>query len=144
MKKALIGVGACLALLSCSSDSVDAKLGKKTLKYQETLALTGGSLTFAEVQDSRCPEGVQCVRAGEVVVTLQARSGAATNESQNVRMCLGDCEVLFPEKGFREKDTANVSLNGANYRLILTEVNPYPNATKSVPKKDYSLTLEVE
>ena len=144
MKYAVILLGISIALFSCKSDSIDAKLSDKTLKYQETLDLTGGSLTFADIEDSRCPEDVQCVRAGEAIVTLQTRAMPTINETQIVKMCLGDCLGLYPKGGFREADTANISLDGNKYRLILTEVNPYPNTTKSVQKTDYNIKLKVE
>ncbi|WP_373515313.1 hypothetical protein [Persicitalea sp.] len=144
MKYATIFLGIGLALLSCKSDSLEAKLSDKTLKYQDVLNLTGGSLTFADIEDSRCPEDVQCIRAGEAIVTLQTRGAPTVNESQIVKMCLGDCIGLYPKGRFREADTANISLDGTKYRLILTEVNPYPNTTKPVQKKDYNIKLKVE
>ncbi len=144
MKQLAITAAACMLLFSCQSDSIDGKLSDKTLKYQEVLDLTGGSLTFSDIEDSRCPEDVQCVRAGEAIVTLQTRSAPTTNEPQIVKMCLGDCMTLYPKGGFREADTANINLEGTKYRLILTEVNPYPNTTKPVEKKDYNIKLDVE
>ena len=144
MKYATIMLGIAIALFSCQSDSIDAKLSDKTLKYEETLTLTGGSLTFADIEDSRCPEGVQCFRAGEAIVTLQTRAVPTVNETQIVKMCLGDCITVYPKGGFREADTANISLDGTKYRLILTEVNPYPNTTKPAQKKDYNIKLKVE
>lgn len=144
MKQLAITATVCLLLFSCKSDSLDAKLSDKTLKYQDVVNLTGGSLTFADIEDSRCPEDVQCVRAGEAIVTLQTRAVSTVNETQIVKMCLGDCISLYPKGGFREADTANISLDGTKYRLILTEVNPYPNTTKPVQKKDYNIKLKVE
>ncbi len=144
MKYATLLFAIWLMLFSCKTDSPDAKLGDKTLKYLEVLDLKGGSLTFADVEDSRCPEDVQCVRAGEVIVTLETRVAPKMNESQIVKMCLGDCISLYPKGGFREADTARISLDGNQYRLILTEVNPYPNTTKPAQKKDYNIKLKVE
>ncbi len=144
MKQLAIIASACLLLFSCKSDSIEAKISDKTLKYEETLTLTGGSLTFAKIEDSRCPEDVQCIRAGEAIVTLQTRGLPTVNETQIVKMCLGDCITVYPKGGFREADTANISLDGTKYRLILTEVNPYPNTTKPVQKKDYNIKLKVE
>ncbi len=144
MKQLAITATVCLLLFSCKSDSIDAKLSDKILKYQDVVNLTGGSLTFADIEDSRCPEDVQCVRAGEAIVTLQTRAAPTINETQIVKMCLGDCISLYPKGGFREADTANISLDGTKYRLILTEVNPYPHTTKPVQKKDYNIKLKVE
>lgn len=144
MKQLAITAAVCLLLFSCKSDSIDVKLSDKTLKYQDVVNLTGGSLTFADIEDSRCPEDVQCIRAGEAIVTLQTRAVPTINETQIVKMCLGDCISLYPKGGFREADTANISLDGTKYRLILTEVNPYPNTTKPIQKKDYNIKLKVE
>lgn len=144
MKYNVLLMAMCLALISCKSEAPDAKVGDKTLKYLEVLDLSGGSLTFAEVADSRCPEDVQCVRAGEVIVTLQTRTDSKANESQTVQMCLGDCISTHPKGGFRQADTARISLDGNKYRLILTEVNPYPNTIKPAQKKDYNIKLKVE
>ena len=144
MKYVTILLGISIMLFSCKSDSIDAKLSDRTLKYQETLSLTGGSLTFADIEDSRCPEDVQCVRAGEAIVTLQTHAVPTIDETQIVKMCLGDCLGLSPKGGFREADTANISLDGNKYRLILTEVSPYPNTTQPAQKKDYSIKLKVE
>lgn len=136
--------GFCLALFSCKTDAPTAKLGDQTLKYLEVLTLPAGSLTFAGIEDSRCPEDVQCVRAGEAIVTLQTRAGSKISEIQTIKMCLGDCFALNPKTGFREADTACIELDGTKYRLTLTEVNPYPNTTKAVEKKEYEIKLKVE
>lgn len=144
MKYASLLLGICLIVFSCKSESPNAKFGDKTLKYLQVLDLSGGSLTFADVADSRCPEGVQCVRAGEAIVTLQTRTDTKMDESQTVQMCLGDCLGLDPKGGFRQSDTARVSLDGNNYRLILTEVNPYPETATPAQKKDYNIRLNVE
>ncbi len=144
MKHATILLGIVLAIFSCKSDSIEAKISDKTLRYKDVVNLTGGSLTFADIQDSRCPEDVQCIRAGEAIVTLHTRAVPTVNESQILKMCLGECIDLYPKGRFREVDTANISLDGTKYRLILTEVNPYPNTTKPTKKSDYNIKLKVE
>ncbi len=144
MKYANLLLGISFALISCKSDSLVAKISDKTIKYKDVVTLAGGTLTFADVEDSRCPEDVQCIRAGEAIVTLQTSSVSTINESQIIKMCLGDCIMLYPKGGFREADTARFSLDGNKYRLILTEVNPYPNTTKPVKKMDYNIKLKVE
>ena len=48
-------------MLACQSASVDKK--DDVIKYKESITLQDvpkATLTFFEVSDSRCPEGVQC------------------------------------------------------------------------------------
>ncbi|MGK0364476.1 MAG: tryptophanase [Saprospiraceae bacterium] len=63
----------------------------------KTMQLKGSDFTlnFAEVtQDSRCPEGVNCIRAGEVIFTLNGQS--VTKEARKeVKAMIGDYKVTF-------------------------------------------------
>lgn len=137
-----------LVLLSCKADSINTKPVEKTIRYKETVTLSAtpaSTLTFAEVTDSRCPEGAQCIWAGNVIVDLELKpSTASTTEGQSVKMCLGDCKTLYPNASFRETDTVRVNLQANSYKLILTKVAPYPNVSKQTSKSDYTLSLKVE
>lgn len=140
-------LGASLLLISCKSDSITVQAVEKTIRYHEKVSITPenpATLTFAEVEDSRCPENVQCVWAGNAIVDLQLRSEQANQEAQAVKMCLGDCNSLYPKTGFREADTAQVSVAGTQYTLILTNASPYPNSTKTVKKEDYTIKLKIQ
>lgn len=152
MKNINFLIGVSLLLFSCKTDSINAVDSDNTIQYKETVSLPGSSsatLTFAEVEDSRCPEGVTCIRAGSAIVdldlkNLDLKTASSFSESQRVTMCLGDCITLTPRTGFREADTAKVSLAGTTYTLILTEVLPYPNTSKPVEKKDYAIKLKIQ
>ncbi len=146
MKYTTLLLGASLLLISCKSDSITAQAVDKTIRYQETVSIMEGNsatLTFAEIADSRCPEGANCVWAGNALVDLDIKSGATT-EPKRVQMCLGDCSSLYPKTGFRETDTATVSLDGTQYTLILTGLKPYPNTTKPTKKEDYTIKLKMQ
>lgn len=145
MKYTTLLLGISIVLFSCSNNAVNKQQEEQVIHYQETVALPkGGTLTFAEVEDSRCPENVQCVWAGNATVDLQLRSGEANQEAQSVKMCLGDCSQLYPKSGFREADTVQVSVQGTPHTLILTQVNPYPNTTKPTKKEDYTIKLKIQ
>jgi hypothetical protein len=142
-------LGVSLLLLSCKTESINAKDTDKVIKFKETVSLSVASsatLTFAEVEDSRCPEGGQCIWAGNVIVDLVLKpANASASEVQNVKMCLGDCKTLDPQSGVRETDTTLVSLNGNRYTLTLLEVSPYPNlARPTVTKNDYTIKIKIE
>jgi hypothetical protein len=147
MKYTTLLLGASLLLVACKSDSITAQAVEKTIRYHETVSLTSDNpptLTFAEVADSRCPEGATCVWAGNVLVDLDIKPTAAT-EPQRVQMCLGDCNSLYPKTGFRETDSAMVSIDQVKYRLILTEVTPYPSLSgANLSKEAYTIKLKIE
>ncbi len=134
-------------LISCKSDSITAQAVEKTIRYHETVSLTDNNpatLTFAEIADSRCPEGANCIWAGNALVDLDIKS-TATAEPKRIQMCLGDCNSLYPKTGFRETDTAMVSVDQTKYRLILTEIAPYPRLSgPSMSKEAYTLKLKIE
>ena len=145
MKYTTLLLGISVVLFSCSNNAVNKQQVEHVIHYQETVALPkGGTLTFAEVEDSRCPENVQCVWAGNATVDVQLRSGEANQEAQSVKMCVGDCSPLYPKSGFREADTVQVSVQGTPHTLILTQVNPYPNTTKPTKKEDYTIKLKIQ
>jgi hypothetical protein len=145
MKYTTLILGISVALLSCDTSAVNRQQEENVIQYKETVALpTSGTLTFAEVEDSRCPKDVQCVWAGNAIVDLQLRSEQANQEAQTVKMCLGDCNSLYSKTGFWEADTAQVSLAGTKYTLILTNVSPYPNSTKTAKKEDYTIKLKIQ
>ena len=145
MKYPTLIFGISVALFACSNNAVNKQQEERVIHYKETVALpTAGTLTFAEVEDSRCPENVQCVWAGNATVDLQLRSGQANQEPQTVKMCLGDCSPLYPKSGFREADTVQVSVQGTPHTLILTQVSPYPNTTKPTKKEDYTIQLKIQ
>lgn len=146
MEKLMLMVGISLALFACRKDTVEIQNDPGRIEYQETVSLSPiGAVTFADVTDSRCPEGVQCVWAGNVVVDLDITPvQSSNNEIRKLKMCLGDCTPLYPAKGFVEKDTAFVTYGGVNYTLILSDVSPYPAANRTFQKEDYSIKLDVE
>jgi hypothetical protein len=146
MKKLMLITGISLFLFACKKDSVDVRNNPDRIDYQETVYFSPtGVLTFADVTDSRCPEGVQCVWAGNVVVDLDitpVQSGS--KEIRKVKMCLGNCSPLYPARGFVQKDTAFITYGGVNHTLILSDVSPYPAANKTIRKEDYSIKLDIQ
>ncbi|GAB3175634.1 hypothetical protein [Telluribacter humicola] len=136
-----------ISTIACQDGTID-KQGDQVIRYKETVNLNDSpkaTLTFSEVQDSRCPEGVQCVWAGNATVDLTLTSSiSSSTEPELVQMCLGDCRTLYPNKPYRTADTLNYTLAGQSYRFILKAVNPSPKADKEVKKEDYTITLGIE
>jgi hypothetical protein len=68
------------------------------------------------VSDSRCPQGAQCVTAGEAVVTLEGRILKATPQSFEVRLPGGDAPDSIIWTAFE------------GYRIRLVRLDPVPVA----------------
>lgn len=96
-----------------------------TLGVGEKKEFSGGSLVFTSVeQDSRCPQDVQCIWAGEVAVVLLVSWG-------------------------RESGTVSLKTNGAvvvlgSYRFALLDVSPAKITNKEIPQKNYRATIKIE
>jgi hypothetical protein len=88
-----------------------------------------GEITFTNLDESRCPAHVICVRQGAAVTTFVLQTNLA--ENQNVRLFIGD----FMANDSRKRrnltaDTVVVQLNDKNrYQFILTAVVPYPGTS---------------
>ncbi len=79
------------------------------------------------VNDSRCPTGVNCIRAGEATVFFLTADGRRR-----------ELEVPAGSKG-------NPGINLGDYRILVESVDPYPtaDAPKTLPE-DYRIRLRVE
>lgn len=85
-------------------------------------------VTFAEVvSDSRCPEGAQCIEAGEIVCLLEIDRGGVTDS------------VTVTEEGLFPRQTQEY----LDY-VIVFHVVPYPEMGKEILPEDYRLYLTFE
>ena len=124
-----------LSAISCHQP-VQANLGqpvdllvKRAVRYHRSDL----DLYFRRVvSDSRCPRGVDCVTAGEAVVTLEGRILKAPPESFEVRLPGGeapDSAIWKPYDG---------------YRIRLVKLEPYPVAGAPVDTTAYIGTFLIE
>jgi hypothetical protein len=141
MKRYFLLVLTIAGMMSCKSSGVDKK--EEGIRYKETVTLNDvpkASLTFFGLADSRCPENVNCVWAGNATVDLLL-SGVTTEGGVNehVKMCLGQCGQKF-----NEVDTLDKKFAGEDYRLILTAVKPYPKIDSTRKIEDTYILLKIE
>lgn len=76
------------------------------------------------LEDSRCAEGVYCVRAGSVTILLEVES-------------IYGIMYLELAKGDRGPDIARIM----NYTIMLIDVQPYPKVNERIEKDEYTVTL---
>lgn len=143
MKTLALFFGICFVLIACKSNKIGPEPVDRTIKYQERISLEDYTMTFVEVEDSRCPANAYCITAGSVYVDLEFTSRKGNGTSQKARLCLGDCFDL--RKNGVEPDRADVKLDKTNYRFTLLVVNPYPQGLGLPDKKgEYSAVLKIQ
>jgi hypothetical protein len=117
--------GASEITSSSASSSVKTN-GMVKIRFDETVTYADLELRWLEINDSRCPTGVNCFWAGEVKVMLEAtRTTAQGSEPAELQLTL---------QSRREPATATVSFSG--YELELLNVDPYPK-DKVTPERSY-------
>jgi hypothetical protein len=84
-------------------------------------------LTFvALVEDSRCPEGVDCIWAGNGKISLTVRKGRQKSVSFDLNTTTEPKSFIFQ-----------------CYEITLVNLAPYPKNNSTTKKEDYVATLKV-
>ena len=120
-------------IISGQKTTID-QVGAQTvdLAFQDTGSLfTLDSLSFVDVNDSRCPTGAQCFVAGEVVIGLELF------EPDTETSTLFD--LTLPGLS-DEIDETGVQVNDFYFRLL--EVSPYPDINLEISDSDYEIKVE--
>ncbi|UBM60450.1 hypothetical protein LAG90_07310 [Marinilongibacter aquaticus] len=124
MKILFVGFALVIGVLDCAKSDADPVRTidlHKGENYDKEFKGQDVKISLLEISDSRCPENVQCVWAGEARVGVQVEIGSTVNDS--LGLCL-DCTVT---PGLADAKTYTV--DGQSFRIVLTEVNPYPKDT---------------
>jgi hypothetical protein len=101
------------------------------LKMNGSAQLEGGDLklSFSGVpEDSRCPKGVNCIREGDIKITLAAATGSQNKTLEFIRSA---------------SQTGNVTQSFENYKIQWLDVSPYPEKDKTIRKEDYKIRIAV-
>jgi hypothetical protein len=107
-------------------DTTSKKLGDNfELKASESISFSdNGSTIIAKlinIQDSRCPKNVQCIRAGEAIVILDLQIG--DEQFTGLKVCSG-CE-----KEMNITETTIIKAKSKTYTIKSISVDPYPVST---------------
>jgi hypothetical protein len=120
-----------IPLLSGCSSSLKASLDSQfTLAPSQSAQIDSESMDIkfiAVTQDSRCPTGVECIRAGDVSCSIEITQNGIKSPV-TLTITGGNNEI----QGFASQ----------NY-IIAASVLPYPVYKKTIAKGDYRLTLSV-
>ncbi|PHR13683.1 MAG: hypothetical protein COA40_03770 [Aequorivita sp.] len=97
----------------------------------ETIVLKGVSIKFMEVlEDSRCPEGVDCIWAGRAIVKVKV---TANGKSEEKLLIFGEIRP-GEEKNTNLYSSANFAINGLSLK-------PYPTAESAGNINNYALLV---
>ena len=120
-----------LPVLSGCSNPIKASLGTQfTLAPGQTARIDSELMTIkfiGETQDSRCPTGVECIRAGDVSCDIEITKDGTKNP-----IILTDTAGSGATEGYTFQ----------NYEIIFS-VSPYPEAGKTIAKSDYRLSITI-
>lgn len=132
MKNSLLAIIILFSSFAFGQDDTPEtpKIGVKILKG-ETVVLKGISIKFLEVaEDSRCPEGVDCIWAGRAIVKTQVTSNGKSEEKT----------LIFGEVKSGEEKNTNL-YSSANFLINGLTLKPYPTSEGSGKNKEYTLLI---
>lgn len=145
MKSICVFCVCLLAVMSCARQEIGMRsetpgqelyLGSDHAVHYKTRSAEALQVRLEHVRESRCPSDVTCVTYGQAVAALRVRDGNGTN--QLLTMCLGECSGSF-----NQTDTATFVAHAATYRVVLLEINPYPDTGQPADtKKDVKLQVD--
>ena len=103
-----------------------------TLSFDKTAKVKSEKLSIRFInvpEDSRCPEGVHCIWAGQARIDLEISKG--DEEPETVQLISEDGKPELAEKTFD------------NYLIKLLKVEPPRTTERELELKDYKITLAV-
>lgn len=130
MKNSLFAILILISTLSFGQEE-SAETPKIAVKVPkgETVVLKGVSVKFMEVvEDSRCPEGVNCIWAGRAIVKVQVISNGKSEEKT----------LIFGETRPGEEKNTNL-FTSKEFVINGLTLNPYP--TSEITGKDTGYVL---
>ncbi len=126
-----------IALSSCKAQDADTST---TIDAQDPIAVKIGERTTFETQnirfdsvvdDSRCPEGTQCIWAGEAKVTI----AILENEEERAQ------ELVFGADGINETNPQLLYTIGTT-EIQAIGLEPYPKEGATIQSSDYQIILK--
>jgi len=92
------------------------------LELNKTMVIKDGKvgITFLSNKESRCPSGVNCMRAGEAKASFSFTDGKNTEE------------IVLEAKGNCQKDDGSCgeTKTSMGYKIKLISINPYPGTSE--------------
>ena len=114
---------AALNIFAMGDGMTEVRVGQKGCDAE-----SGIEIEFVRVvEDSRCPEGVDCIWAGRAVIEVKAGKAGATSETLTL-----------------STDGEDKSFEFAGYRIHLEKIAPYPKEGSQIAEDAYTATFKIE
>jgi hypothetical protein len=113
---------------SSSSGSGQATVAEVELRFDQTLEHQDLQLRWLKLEDSRCPIGVVCIWAGQIVVSLEVSRGEE-----------GPVEIELVNRLKGEPQ----AIEAFGYALRLLGVEPHPKEGQTPERGDYVARIEI-
>lgn len=98
------------------------------LRYDETAAFRDLEMRWLDLQDSRCPIGVTCVWAGQMIATVEVvHNTQGTTQVELLRLVGREPEVSY----------------AFDYDLRLLDVSPHPKENVTPDRGEYVMQIEI-
>lgn len=134
MKKSILFFFILIGTFALAQSPKDQKIKYVTIDQKVCFNLKGFQLVLKSiVADSRCPEGVTCIWAGEVTAIVSVYKDSKLIE---------DATLLFAMKNEKENKEWFARYLPAKQKKIKTmQVLPYPKEGKKIDSNDYCLKI---
>ncbi len=136
LNKYLFGLCLLIGFIGFSQEKTkaDTPIILSKLEYQGSLEVDNYTVKFSEViTDSRCPKGVTCVWAGEVVFELEVIKDGKLISTETFKI---------PPTSYTIQERKSLFIE-SELKLYLYNVLPFPEAEKKTEKTDYYLQFSV-
>lgn len=117
-----------------SPDTDSAKMGDTidlSLNEHVTFKAQNLEITFATLNDSRCPTGVNCIHAGKASVSLML----IKDENEQI--------LNLESKGLCQEDDGSCGSAGAALGYNVKVINVYPYPTEPKPKEPQTKYVKI-
>ncbi|WP_025761756.1 hypothetical protein [Dyadobacter tibetensis] len=140
MKKIILIASMCITLFACDKQEKEA-IPETMIEKQAVVALrktvvsthnTALKVELLSVNDSRCPMNANCIIAGSAMLKFAISDGTASTE---VSLEFSGVESAKNVVGFK--------LNGKSYKLLVTQVLPYPETSKTPTLEEYKVSVSI-
>ncbi|MBT8309454.1 MAG: hypothetical protein HKO72_07235 [Flavobacteriaceae bacterium] len=121
-------------LMISLSSLAQPEIGIATLNFGDAIHIDDVSVEFVElISDSRCPEGVNCIRAGEAIVLVAIyRNGKFSHNK----------ELIFHASGAVNQSAMQL-FNSDYLNIHGLALYPYPKGLTKIVDQEYQLELQV-
>ncbi|MEJ6791627.1 MAG: hypothetical protein QNK89_02520 [Lacinutrix sp.] len=138
MKKILFIVTLLFVFVVSAQDSTEVKAQTpkiiSKLMFGKTIAVDNLEFKFVTLEsDSRCPKGVQCVRAGEAIVLIDVFKNGTKIEQKR---------LIFSPNAQLQNSLGNL-FSSKKIKVTGFNIAPYPEYRNKIKPKDYFIQLDI-